>query len=336
MIEKITLEATIPYVQYGNVKPTIEVEGDDWDTIRDQAIGRIKEISDRVAPKGAEIVINQVNQGATQPVATMKKLATLKSKLTGATVFYDSATHQYKDKDGYLYTSSSKFHDKFYPDFDKESVLNAICTKYQGVNSFDIADMWKLSSQASTGYGTAIHAALENYDKNRELGDKIKGDNDNKALSKNAFLKKIVEWFQEGKDGEDISAEEFIADEKHKLASRVDRIKWIDREKRIIRIQDYKTDGDIHSKEYQSKDSPFKMVSAKDLKAGVKQNPIAIENTTLGKHWLQLSFSAFILKQAGFTVEGLDLFWLNPNKLIKGENPWETFSHDVVDITKGL
>ena len=56
----------------------------------------------------------------------------------------------------------------------------------------------------------------------------------------------------------------------------------------------------------------------------------------LDLHWLQLSFYAYILKQYGYTVEGLDVYWLNPNKLVTGENAWEEFSHDVIDISKAL
>ena len=56
----------------------------------------------------------------------------------------------------------------------------------------------------------------------------------------------------------------------------------------------------------------------------------------LDYHWLQLSFYAFILQRAGWTVEGLDIYWLNGERLVKGENPWEEFSHDVIDISKAI
>ena len=60
-------------------------------------------------------------------------------------------------------------------------------------------------------------------------------------------------------------------------------------------------------------------------------------NELLDLHWLQLSFYAFILKTKGWTTEGLDIYWLNPEKLVKGDNePWHEYSHDVVDITEAL
>ena len=231
--------------------------------------------------------------------------------------------------DGYM--SGSKFPEKFFAEFDKERVLGAISKKYN-VGEDDVDKMWGINSTASTSYGTAIHAALENYDTYRVLGDKIKSVKEyktkpavigpNKALSRNPFLKKIVEDFQE-KFGGDYTrfCEQFVWLSDEKLCGSIDRLKVIDAEKKIVRIQDYKTDSDIHEKKLQKTDSIFKQ---------------DIPSTLLGFHWLQLSFYAYILKKSGYTVEGLDIFWLNPEKLAKGENAWEIFSHDVIDIEKGL
>lgn len=250
------------------------------------------------------------------------------SKLIGKTIDLKEV-NGHRRLEGYL--SGSKFPERFYAPFEKDEILKAIADKFD-VDPEKVEAMWSLNNAASTGYGTAIHAAMENYDKNQVLGDKIKSVKKyktkdavvgpNKALSKNPFLKHIVESFHE-KFGDDsqIFTEEFIWDEMFKMCGSVDRIKVVDLGKRIIRIQDYKTDGDIHDKKYQLKDSPFK------AKLG---------NELLDYHWLQLSFYAFILERAGWKVEGLDVFWLNPNKLVKGENPWEVFSHDVVDISEAI
>lgn len=241
------------------------------------------------------------------------------------------------------YTSGSSFPDRFYPPFDKEGILQGIVDKF-GVDAELVAAMWELNNEASTGYGTVVHAALENYDRNFELGDKIKKVEvlktktkvgPNKALSSNPFLKYLVESFHNefGGDYERLS-EVFVWDEGLKLCGSIDRLQVIDRKKKIVRIQDFKTDGDIHGDKYPNADSPFKGIGKKALKEGKKEKPNTVENTLLGLHWLQLSFYAFILSLKGWKVEGLDIFWLNPNKLVSGEQPWEKFSHEVIDISE--
>lgn len=330
MTEKFIVEATIPTVQYGNVRPVIELEGDDWETLRDQGLQRIKEVSDMVAGDGYAFEVRGL------PVNTGRTVMQVED--SGREYFSDllKRTTTVKERNGHIYLdgymSGSKFPEQFYAPFDRERILNAIVDKF-GVSANDVASMWKLNNEASTGYGTAIHAALENFDKNMELGDKIKSVKEfkkkeaqvgpNKALSKNPFLKAIVEWFQEIESdrADGVLTEQFIWDDAKKLSGSVDRIKIMNLANRTLRIQDYKTDGDIHDKKYQLKDSPFKE---------------ELGNELLDYHWLQLSFYAHIMQQAGWTVEGLDIFWLNPNKLVKGENPWEKFSREVIDITKGL
>lgn len=241
------------------------------------------------------------------------------------------------------YLSGSAFPKKFYKDFDEEGAIQGILDKHFKTEEHErakkaILAMWGLNRDASTGYGTAIHAALQNFITYRQLGDKTKKVEvlktktkvgPNKALSRNPFLKKIVEdfWSLFGSDHARLS-EQFVWLHDQELAGSIDLVKVIDAEKKIIRIQDFKTDGDIHEKTYQSTDSPFyKLTQGTSPKMGKE---------LLDLHWLQLSFYAYILKHYGYTVEGLDVYWLNPDKLCKGENAWEEFSHDVIDIEKGL
>lgn len=248
------------------------------------------------------------------------------------------------------YLSGSAFPKKYYKPFDQEGILQGIIDKHfansenQEKVKEAILAMWGLNRDASTGYGTAIHAAMENYDVYHQLGDKTKSvqvlktktnNGPNKALSKNPFLKKIVEDFHEKFGGDYIRLnEQFIWTHEKGLCGAIDRVKVIDVEKKIIRIQDFKTDGNIHEPTYQLPESPFRGVGKKALKEGAKQKSNIVEDTLLGLHWLQLSFYAHILtKYYGYTVEGLDVYWLNPEKLCTGENAWEEFSHEVIDIS---
>ena len=239
--------------------------------------------------------------------------------------------------EGYL--SGSKFPEQFYPVFEEDRILDAMVKKY-GVTKEALKAMWNLNSEVSTGFGTAIHAALENYDRNFELGEKVRNYvkkptkkdpegvlSDNKALNRNPALKKIVQYFHESFGGDYIRFnEEFIWDKGLKLCGSIDRIKVVDLKKRVIRIQDFKTDADVHEDKPQLTTSPLYSLTQ-------GENPV-MGRELLDYHWLQLSFYAFILQRAGWTVEGLDVYWLNGEKLVSGENPWEEFSHDVIDITE--
>lgn len=253
-----------------------------------------------------------------------------------------------QEKNGHIslegYLSGSKFPAQFYKEFDDSSddIIKAMVTKYELTDSdvLQMRGMWDINGLASTNLGNAIHYAMENYDRNQELGQRVRNYvkkptkknpdgvlSENKALNRNPILQKIVKDFHEKFGGDYVRFnEEFIWDKGLKLCGSVDRIKVVDLKKRIIRIQDFKTDADIHETKYQLTTSPFYALTQGD-------------NPTMGKelldyHWLQLSFYAFILQRAGWTVEGLDVYWLNGEKLVSGENPWEEFSHDVIDISE--
>jgi hypothetical protein len=242
----------------------------------------------------------------------------------------------HKRLEGFL--SGSKFPAQFYAEFDETQILDAMVKKYE-VKKEDLLAMWGINSDISTNFGNSIHFAMENYDKNHVLGEKVRNYvkkptkanpegvlSANKALNRNPFLQKIVNDFHELFGGDYTRFnEEFIWDKGLKLCGSVDRIKVVDFKKRIIRIQDFKTDADVHETKYQLTTSPFYPLTQ-------GENPV-MGKELLDYHWLQLSFYAFILQRAGWTVEGLDVYWVNGEKLAKGENPWEEFSHDVIDIT---
>lgn len=290
-------------------------------------------VEQKKAVKPTKEQMQQVLAYLTQVVdASGKKTvepATYNSVLLGKNIEVQEV-NGHKRLEGYL--SGSKFPEQFYAEFESKEILEAIKKKH-GLTDAQVKQieaMWECNSQASTNFGNSIHYAMENYDRNYQLGDKIKSVKTfktkpdeigaNKALSRNPVLKKIVESFHELFGGDYVRfSEEFVWDREFKLCGSIDRIKVIDLKKRIIRIQDFKTDADVHEKKYQLSTSPFKATMGNEL---------------LDYHWLQLSFYAFILQRAGWTVEGLDVYWMNGEKLVSGENPWEEFSHDVIDISE--
>lgn len=309
-----------------------------------------KEVEQELTPKQKlQLAVDEFTASFTQVGQKKKYTSRLIGKSTEVTVIEGHVSLP-----GYL--SGSGFPKKFYQEFDETEMLNSVVDKHYPKATAEkkeavkqaLLSMWGLNRDASTGYGTAIHAALENFITYQKLGDKTKKVETfktkpdrvgpNKALSRNPFLKKIVEDFWEKFGTDHIRlCEQFIWTHEESLCGSIDLVKVIDADKKIIRIQDFKTDGDIHEMKYQNADSIFRGVGKKALKEGKKEKPNTVEDTLLGLHWLQLSFYAYILtKYYGYTVEGLDIYWLNPEKLCKGENAWEEFSHDVINIEKGL
>ena len=220
------------------------------------------------------------------------------------------------------YMSGSRFPRKFFKQFtdkDKERVLNYY-EREKGVKREDVEKVWEMKTDIATGYGSAVHAALEMYYTYYKVGEKIAGkDGLNNAFSKNKFIEYIVRTLVNDLGPGKYLPEQFIWHEGLRFCGAIDLLEVVD--KNTVIIHDYKTSSDVKSKVYQEKDSPFK----KD-----------VDNTQLGEYWLQLSFYAYILKQYGINTKELQIHHLNPGSLAAGKRPWDHYTHDVVDISKAL
>lgn len=320
-IIKAVFDATSPTVQYGNVHTVLEIEGEHWEEIRDLGLSKIAEVDSMVSP--TPFTLNK-------PPKTVKSAVTrtdaITSRLTGVTLNYDPDKHIYTDLNGNRQLSGSKFPDQFYEAFDKVKAIEMVQKAYPkaGVTVEEITEMWARNGEVSTSFGTAVHAALENYIRHNKLGSGIRGTDKNgklkpnKAYSKNPFFSKLVKNYVDTFGVGGMLSEEFVADG-NGHCGRIDYIKIIDKEKKIIRIGDFKTDADLFEKKYQKKDSPFK--------GKIKNKEGKDDNTLFTYHIFQLSYYAYILSQFGYTIEGLDIDWLNPNTL-----KWERHSAKVIDL----
>lgn len=307
---KVSMTAVIPTAQYANLQPTVEVEGATFEEARDIALKQVQSISAMVSDKPLQVNF------ANAPVATqvVKQLPQIEA-FTGGTLGYDDATHKYDD--GYL--SGSAFSHKFIAPFNREAISYAFANKHK-VDQEAVLEMWDKNAEASTSLGTAIHAALELFGKFNGLSMATKGTTES-CLHKNPILAQVVNVFYKGRENEKAVYEPLVVDRERKLCGFIDRLLIVDEAKKIVRVQDYKTNPDIHKKKTIL--APFRGV---------------IDGTELGAYWLQLSFYAYILQKAGWTVEGLDIFnfvtTLQDNGSLVIE--METHTHDVIDITEGL
>lgn len=338
---KLEMEATIGYDNYSNIKPKITLEGEDLQKIINIGLTGVSQVSKQVQ-NAAVINVTATPQNGNKKQFKEIDRKVITSALTGTQCFYDDVAHKYEDADGNVYESSSRFPDKFFADFDREGILKKLVEKYPTLSTKDINDMWNMNASTSTGYGTAVHNALENWFRYNGVGEVLRGGDSkvpNKALSRNPFLKHLVESFLEvfPYKNNEVLVEEFISNDEFRQCGRMDMFIIIDKDKKICRLGDYKTDTDVDETKYQKADSPFKPISVADRKKGVPEKPNTVHNTQLGLHSLQLSHQKFILERAGWTVQDTgDIYWLNPSKLVTGSNPWEVREVKLVDVAEAI
>jgi len=187
---------------------------------------------------------------------------------TGEKVRYNAETHVYTDMDGNKLVSGSEFARSKEKPFDSAMISKVVGKKYD-VSPNIIADMWSKSGSLSASFGTCLHSAMENWFRYREYGTEKEYH-----LPKPAYLRRAVETFPL-KDA-DIIPEIMVSDVKNGMVGQIDGLYVIDKEKKIARIIDYKSDSDVMK--------------------------------NLDKHCLQLNFYRWILEAHGWTIQGLDIY----------------------------
>lgn len=288
---KVNITAVISTSQYNNIQPSIEVEADSFEEAEKLVMPHIEHLSAKYGEEGKTIVA----RGTT---VQRKKLV---SPIGGGYAFYDEANHTYVDSNGKKYVSGSEFAEKFKTPFPAEMAAKN-CEKKYDLKQQQILDLWNIKGDSASGFGTAMHAALECYGK---YGANA-GEN---ALPKHPFMRKVVLDFFNGRDAENALYEPFIVDMNTLKCGQIDRLLIVDKNKKICRVQDYKFTEAIRE------ESPNKK-----LKAPFDTLPPC----ELSKYQLQGSFYSSILQSLGWTVEGIDIHnWVDG---------WETISLPVLEI----
>lgn len=271
---RIKLSAVIPTVQYGNIQPEFEVEvpnGQD-----DEAVA--------AATATLESKIQNLWDKYGEKPLTARGSAKRVKAFVGGEIDYDEINHIYS-WNGEKYLSGSQHAKTFEKPFDGDRIAKAMGDKFK-VEAKDIQAMWKLKSDVSVGFGTAIHAALELYGKYDGLATQLEKTSN---LHDHPIIKKAVEEFFIGREKEKAEYEPIIISHEKKHAGQVDRL-LITGDKRC-RIQDYKTNA-------------------------------VLPEEKLRVYWEQLKFYGNIMKDNDWVVEGLDIFhwdgvWHKLSKEIK-------------------
>ncbi len=244
---KYKLGATVPVAQYANLMPEIEVEGE-----------TIEECEALILPY-IEAFFNKWSEKA--KIGTQKRALTKgRVELTdyfGNKIFYDEEKHEYTNALGEVYLSGSQYAKEDV--FDGEYWAQEFVTKY-GLKEEDkqrILAMWETNGNASSSFGTALHAAIELYGQYRDIADVIdidlktgerkkldKKTDKNSALSKLPYLKDVVaKFFTPERLAEIAQYEVLVVDHKNKRAGRIDRLVIF--EDGTFGVRDMKTNNKI-------------------------------------------------------------------------------------------
>lgn len=290
MTKLVSLEATIPVLQYGNVRPVVEAES------AQEALQFISDIANRVGNKEfASVVLsddasNASNANGASVSNTKNSKYEVKQFKDTKVAFYPSE-HVYKTKAG-EWLSGSNFAKYFVKDFPKDFLAKKVAEK-AGLTTDDVVKLWDTKGEVSTSFGTAVHAALENKFRFDAFANNLGGQE--KVMSNVPYINDLVNqvWDVVKPTTKDkFEPEFFVADKDERLCGVVDLLRERGGK---YRIYDYKTNEDIDKPIAWKKGSPYSTLPA----------------TMFSTYKLQLSFYAYILKQAGYEVEDCAILWVN-------------------------
>lgn len=214
----------------------------------------------------------------------------------GVVIHFDEIEHSYT-YNGKQLVSVTNYIKKFFNPFKLNTVAKSISKKW-GIGSDEIKKLWESSGAVASGFGTAIHNALEHYEVNKSLGveiNKKRGIAENYALPKHPLLRSIIDGFIEiNPYGEyDVVCEALVSDVENGICGHADRITIISWEDKICRVGDYKIQFDVDIK-----DSKHKVLPPLDF----------LPSTKLSKYQIQMSKYSNMLQKSGWTILGLDVF----------------------------
>lgn len=196
---------------------------------------------------------------------------------TNETIIYDEAKHHYYSLDGRKLLGASTYAKDYGDTFNKGTILPRLAKQWD-MPAEQIDHIWSINAEISNSYGTAIHAALELWFRYHHVGETIKerkGMEHNYCLPKNVYIRDIVLDFVSTFGELDGVPEATLSNTKKGMAGRTDLIVLTG--EKTCRVGDFKTNNDL---------TPDKLL----------------------KYQHQLSFYADMLTEAGWTVEGLDIY----------------------------
>lgn len=303
---KIKVAAVIPVQQYGNIQPEIEIEtvADEYLSELGAGLKLMENLFSEYSEKGGLKKQDAISYNVAEEKVSFNE---------GIKVFFEPIEHKYKTADGKELISATTYIKKFFKEFNTDSVSKS-CAKAWNVEPEEVSSLWADNGKITSEFGSAVHLALELYEKNKAIGERIqktkKDQEENYAMPKHPIIRKIIEGFIEvNKTSGEVIPEALITNLELGLCGHADRVLILDRKKKICRIQDYKINiGSEEIKKENQASEPFEKLPANKIT----------------KYQLQLSLYANMLQKSGWKVTGLDVFVL--------EDGWKHYDLEVLNV----
>lgn len=296
------MTVVIPTGQYANIQPTVTGVGDTFEEAQADALRKAASFYDNVE---AQAQLKLTLPSAPKPVIGAQ-YQQLKCWFDGTTVMYDDAAHRYVDESGVEYMSGSRFAKQFEHDFPKDAILPGYAERYK-VRESEVEGMWEAKGDASTTFGTAMHQALETYGKYWKIAEAC--GKDPLEMIPATLRPAVAAFFTDERKTEDALYELIAIDGNKHRCGQLDRVVIVDRENKILDIEDYKTNSEL-----------FKVETPKTLKAPYSHLP----NMAAARYTIQLSFYKAIVESKGWKVRSIKLHHWNGLSEPGQDATWET------------
>lgn len=293
-LKEFTVKATIPTGSYANIQPEITVEAESMGEAESFVMPQIQKMFQEFSDAPLK------SRGVTEKLKSFNEEIELD---------FDRVNHIFTYQ-GKRLESASGFTSRHTKPFDKLGISKT-CEKSWEVPQGDILELWESNGEVAANFGTAVHAVLEHYFKRRALGRKILEKSKktvNPALPNHPFLQELVQGLELLDTEEGIEMQELLITNVEKgMCGLVDKLKILDMDKKICRVQDYKITYEVE-KIGDKLLTPFDTLPANKL----------------SKYQIQLSIYASMLQLSGWTVTGLDIF--------NYDGTWKKYELDILNI----
>jgi hypothetical protein len=301
-IKEVTIAATVPTMQYGNLQPSITLQGADVEEVTNTGLQWIEQIHSVYGEK-------PLTKKAMSVVATTKERSYNEEDVE---IEYDAINHKYY-YNGKELMGVTDYLKSFTAPFDASSIAKK-CAEPWGMEAEDIQAMWNQNGNITSMFGTAVHEAIEHY----LTYSKLRGE---AAIPKHPVLRKIVTEFLEIYHDEEQVSEVLVTDVANGFCGRTDSI--AERRKQIG--YEIRKDGE-HTPAYETKlvvqDWKINIESeVEDRKYKLKAPFDNLPPTKLSKYQVQMSMYANMLEHSGMDVADFAEVYVYEDKWIKYELP---------------
>lgn len=273
----------IPNQSYSDIRPEVEA------TDSKSALKYIEDLARMVGNDKYADAIKQEDKPT--KIANEEQPVFFQPMGGGRVVRFFEKEHAYFNMDGKRLLSGSKFASSTVVPFNNDFVASKIAR--DGLSVDAVLDIWDRKNKIACDFGSAIHEAMDAYQKYNQFKSIMGGED--RILPNSGYIADLVrKFFTPERCKEQAVSEVFVSDDKY--CGQIDRLVFQDEATRSVIIQDYKT-NDI------DKSVTFR----KEIRAHYADVP----KNKYGEYMFQLSLYAKILKEQGYNVKECQLVVLN-------------------------